>query len=59
MLGIDPEIALYMAEQKKKQDFLSIEISLKGYNPIEFAQYIESKKGKHNLFSLNLYRKWN
>ena len=49
MFGMDPEIALYMAEKQKKQDFLLIEVINKGYNQVEFAQYIDSKKGKSRV----------
>mgnify|MGYP001354339174 CR=1 FL=1 len=37
MFGLDPEIAHYMAEKQKKQDYLRDEIAMKGYNPVEFA----------------------
>ena len=50
---MDPEIANYMAEKQKKQDFLLIEIVNKQYNQIEFAQYIDSKK-RTSLFHLYL-----
>lgn len=45
MYGVDPEIAQYMAEKQKKQDFLQTEVINKGYNTTDFAQYIDSKKG--------------
>jgi hypothetical protein len=32
----DPEVA-YHLEKQKKQEFLTIEIANKGFNPIEFA----------------------
>ena len=45
MFGIDPEIAHYMEEKQKKQDFLLTEVINKGYNQVDFAQYIDSKRG--------------
>jgi len=45
MFGLDPEIA-YHLEKTKKQDFLRDEILMKGFNQVEFAQYIDSKRGK-------------
>lgn len=45
MFGMDPEVAHYI-ETQKKQDYLMKEIAEKGFNQIEFAQYIDSKKGK-------------
>ena len=35
-----------MQEKQQKQDYLRDEIANKGYDPVEFAQYIDSKKRK-------------
>lgn len=48
MFGLDPEIA-YHLERQKKQDFLRDEVLMKGFNQVEFAQYIDTKKGKWTL----------
>ena len=48
MFGLDPEIA-YHLEKTKKQDFLRDEILMKGFNQVEFAQYIDSKRGKKSV----------
>jgi len=43
MFGFDPELA-YHFEREKKQAFLTEEIANKGFNPVEFAQFIETKR---------------
>ena len=42
---MDPELAAFMAERQQKQDYLTIEIANKGYDQVEFAQYISMQKG--------------
>jgi hypothetical protein len=44
---MDPEMQLYMQDKQYKQDYLRDEIANKGYDQVEFAQYIDSKKRKH------------
>ena len=58
---MDPELQLYMQEKQQKQDYLRDEIANKGYDPVEFAQYIDSKKCKSYSRSNNRmwYREWN
>jgi len=48
---MDPELQLYMQEKQQKQDYLRDEIASKGYDPVEFAQYIDSKKCKEGSSS--------
>ena len=43
MFGFDPEIT-YHLERQQKQEFLTVEIANKGFNPVEFAQFIDTKK---------------
>lgn len=43
MLGFDPELA-YHFDRQQKQTFLTDEIANKGFNPVEFAQFIETKR---------------
>jgi len=43
MFGLDPEIA-YHLERQQKQNFLTEEIANKGFDPVEFAQFIDTKK---------------
>jgi len=58
---MDPELQLYMQEKQQKQDYLRDEIANKGYDPVEFAQYIDSKKCKSYSGSIKVTacREWN
>jgi len=52
---MDPEVELYMKEKQEKQDYLKDQIVDKGYNTVEFAQYLLENKGTWiNYFMLTI-----
>ena len=54
MLGFETpeerEARLYLEGREEKQSYLIAEIANKGYDPSDFAQFIEYKKGKISVF---------
>ena len=43
---MDPEIAYFLMEKTKKQEYLKIEVADLGYDTVEFAQFLEAKRCK-------------
>lgn len=41
---MDPEIAYFLMEKTKKQEYLKIEVADRGYDTVEFAQFLDAKK---------------
>ena len=52
----DTEVREYLEEKQKKQDYLKFEIAQKGYDTVEFAQYLDSKKGMTSLITILICR---
>ena len=43
---MDPEVTYFLLEKTKKQEYLKQEVVDLGYDTVEFAQFIEAKRGK-------------
>ena len=56
----DAQIMAYQRERKEKQQYLRQYIQDYGYDPADFAQYMEWQRGKFTSLNLNTFvRGWN